>query len=79
MTLKIKNKKLFWQNCILDNFILWENLSYRGLLSIKDPGDPKRPDPTVFSVNTDREICKTFKSFEVILKKANTIFNNQTR
>ena len=43
---KTKIKKLFWQNCILDNF------NYRCLFVYKGSGsgifhfDPKRPDPT---------------------------------
>ena len=51
MTLKIKNKKLFWRNCYLDNFIKRDNQNYKGLYvdkgsgSGKIPGDPKRPDP----------------------------------
>ena len=53
MTLKIKDKKLFGRNCILDNFISRENLNYRGLFVDEgsdifpdpDPADPKRPDP----------------------------------
>ena len=44
MTFKIKFKKLFGRNCILDNFISRENLNYRGL--DPDLGDPNRPDPT---------------------------------
>ena len=57
MTLKIKDKKLFGRNGILDNFIQRENLNYRGLFEDKgsgsgifldpdpDPDDPKIPDP----------------------------------
>ena len=37
MTLIIKDKKLFGQNCILDNFIYRENLNYRVFFWIKDP------------------------------------------
>ena len=57
ITLKIKDKKLFGRNCILNNLIKSENLNYRGLFVAKgsgsgygifpdpDPGDPNRPDP----------------------------------
>ena len=56
MALKIKDKKLYGRNCILNNFITRENLNYRDLFVDKqsgsgsvifpdpDPGDPKRPD-----------------------------------
>ena len=56
MALKIKYKKLFRRKCILDNFILPENINHRGLYVDKesgsgifqdpDSGDPKRHDPT---------------------------------
>ena len=55
MTLKIKDKKVFGRNCILEIFIKPENWNYRCLFVDKgsgsgsgifqDPGDPKRPDP----------------------------------
>ena len=53
MTLKIEDKQSFGRNCILDNFIWRENLTYMGLFVDKgsgsgifpDPGDPKRPGP----------------------------------
>ena len=56
MTLKIKDKKKFGRNCILDNFITRKSEllgpfvdkgSGSGIFSDRDPdpGDPKRPDP----------------------------------
>ena len=41
---KIKDKKLYGQNCILDNFIQRENLNYRGLFVEKgsESGWPKK-------------------------------------
>ena len=56
MTLKIKGKKLYGRNCLLDKFIWRENLKYSGLFVDKrsgagifsdpDPDDSKRPDQT---------------------------------
>ena len=59
MTLKIRDKKLFWRNCYLDNLynekirntriFLWikdlDPDSGSGIFPDPDPGDPKRPDP----------------------------------
>ena len=45
MTLKIKDKKIFGRNCILDNDILRENLNYRGLFVDKGSGSGIFPDP----------------------------------
>ena len=60
---------LFWQNCILDNFLQRENLNYKGLFVDKgsgssifpdpDPGDPKRPDPTT-SISGSATLVKTY-------------------
>ena len=44
LTLKIKDYKLFWRNCILDNFIQRENKNYRGLFVDKGSRSG-RPDP----------------------------------
>ena len=49
MTLKIKDKKLFGRNCILDSFITRKFEFHGVFLCIfpdPDPGDPKSPDPT---------------------------------
>ena len=47
MTLKIKDKKLFGRNSILDNFIQGENFNYTGLLVDKGSGSGTFhvPDP----------------------------------
>ena len=37
-TQKSEIKQLFGRNCILDNFILRENLNYRGLFMDKESG-----------------------------------------
>ena len=45
MTLKIKVKKLFGRNCILDNFIERENLNWSGLFLDIGSGFGIFPDP----------------------------------
>ena len=65
MTLKIKDKKLFGQNCILDNFILRENLNNRGPFVDKGSGSGIFPDPD--PQHWILQLCSTLSKYVIVV------------